>query len=124
MEIDAPDVVAEIDDLFTRYEVALVGNDIAGLDALFWAAPQVLRYGAGENLYGIDEIRAFRAGRSPKNLARTITRRAIHTYGRDCATTHIEFVRTGSDKVGRQSQTWVRLPEGWRIVAAHVSQMV
>ncbi len=124
MEIDAPDVVAEIDDLFTRYEVALVGNDIAGLDALFWAAPQVLRYGAGENLYGIDEIRAFRAGRSPKNLARTITRRVIHTYGRDCATTHIEFVRTGSDKVGRQSQTWVRLPEGWRIVAAHVSQMV
>lgn len=124
MELDAPDVMAEVDALFDRYETALVNNDVATLDALFWDSPRVLRYGASENLYGIDAIRAFRLGRSPSNLARTVTRRIVSTFGRDHATTHIEFVRDGTDRIGRQSQFWVRWPEGWRIVAAHVSLML
>ena len=120
-DIDIPEVRAEIETLFGRYEAALVGNDTKTLDALFWASPRTVRYGATENLYGIDAIRAFRRARSSVGLARTVRRTAITTFGRDAATTSIEFVRAGSLLVGRQTQTWMRLPEGFRIVAAHVS---
>ncbi|QDJ11573.1 Hypothetical protein HVPorG_04735 (plasmid) [Roseomonas mucosa] len=123
MEINNPEVVAEVTAAFGRYEAALVGNDVAVLDELFWDSPHVLRYGAGENLYGTAEIAAFRAARPSKGLDRTLTCTVITTFGRNLATANTEFVRPGVDKVGRQSQTWVRLPEGWRVVAAHVSFM-
>lgn len=123
MDINLPDVVAEVTVAFARYEVALVGNQVEVLDELFWNSPHTLRYGAAENLYGYDAIRAFRAGRSPQGLARRVLRTAITTYGRDFATTNIEFQRDGSDRVGRQSQTWMRTPQGWRVVSAHVSLM-
>jgi hypothetical protein len=121
MEINLPDVLAEVRQQFDRYEVALTGNDVAVLDELFWNSPHTLRYGAGENLYGYDEIAAFRGARAPQGLAREVLRTVITTYGRDFATANIEFRRVGSDRTGRQSQTWVRQPEGWRVVAAHVS---
>lgn len=121
MDINLPDVVAEVTVAFARYEAALVANQVEVLDELFWNSPHTLRYGAGENLYGYDAIRAFRAGRSPQGLAREVLRTAITTYGHDFATTNIEFQRDGSDRVGRQSQTWMRTPRGWRVVSAHVS---
>ena len=120
-EINIREVVAEVTAAFARYEAALVGNDVATLDELFWNAPQTVRYGVTENLYGHDEIGAFRAGRSPAGLARSLQRTVITTFGRDFATTSTEFRRTGSDRIGRQTQSWVRFPEGWRVVAAHVS---
>lgn len=123
MDINLPDVVAEVTVAFARYETALVNNQVDVLDELFWNSPHTLRYGAGENLYGYDAIRAFRAGRSPQGLARRVLRTAITTYGRDFATTNIEFQRDGSDRIGRQSQTWMRTPQGWRVVSAHVSLM-
>lgn len=123
MDINLPDVVAEVTAAFARYETALVNNQVDVLDELFWNSPHTLRYGAGENLYGYDAIRAFRAGRSPQGLARRVLRTAITTYGRDFATTNIEFQRDGSDRIGRQSQTWMRTPAGWRVVSAHVSLM-
>ncbi|GAB1839657.1 oxalurate catabolism protein HpxZ [Achromobacter xylosoxidans] len=123
MDINLPDVVAEVTVAFARYEAALVGNQVEVLDELFWNSPHTLRYGAAENLYGYDAIRAFRAGRSPQGLARRVLRTAITTYGRDFATTNIEFQRDGSDRVDRQSQTWMRTPQGWRVVSAHVSLM-
>jgi len=121
MEINLPEVVAEVQAVSDLYERALADNDVAVLDALFWDAPQTLRYGAGENLYGYEAIRQFRAGRSPLNLARDVLRCVITTYGRDVATVNIEFQRTGSTRPGRQSQTWVRMAQGWQVVAAHVS---
>lgn len=121
MQINLPDVMAEVSQVFERYERALVGNDTGVLDELFLDSVHTLRYGVGENLYGIDEIRAFRAARPAVGLSRTILRTAIATYGRDFATTHIEFRREGAIRTGRQSQTWVRFPQGWRVVAAHVS---
>lgn len=124
MDINRADVLAEVTAAFERYEAALVGNDVAVLDELFWRSPHTLRYGAGENLYGFDEIAAYRASRPSAGLEREILRTQITTYGRDTACTHIEFRRTGSDKVGRQTQTWVRMPEGWKVVSAHVSVMV
>ncbi|MFY1989391.1 oxalurate catabolism protein HpxZ [Achromobacter xylosoxidans] len=123
MDINLPDVVAEVTVAFARYEAALVGNQVEVLDELFWNSPHTLRYGAAENLYGYDAIRAFRAGRSPQGLARRVLRTAITAYGRDFATTNIEFQRDGSDRIGRQSQTWMRTPQGWRVVSAHVSLM-
>jgi hypothetical protein len=122
MEINRPDVVAEVTAAFERYETALTSNDVAVLDELFWNSPHTLRYGAGENLYGHDAIRAYRSGRSPAGLAREVVRVVITTFGETCATANMEFVRPGS-RPGRQSHTWVRMPEGWRIVAAHVSLM-
>jgi hypothetical protein len=119
LEINIPEVVAEVEKAFARYERALVSNDIAELDALFWKSPHTLRYGATENLYGYDEIAAFRARRPAVNLARDLTRTVITTYGRDFATANAEFKRTGSS--GRQSQVWLRTQDGWRVVAAHVS---
>jgi hypothetical protein len=121
MQINLPEVHAEVSAAFARYEQALVSNDVAVLDELFWNSPHTLRYGVGENLYGYEAIQAFRAGRSPQGLARQVLRTVITTYGRDCATANIEFQREGSARTGRQSQTWLRTPQGWRVVAAHVS---
>jgi len=122
VDINIPEIVAEVEAAFARYEVALVTNDIATLTELFWDDPRVLRYGGGENLYGIDEIRAFRVGRSPLNLERTTERTMITTFGRDFATASTLFRRESAPgKIGRQMQTWARFPEGWRVVAAHVS---
>ena len=120
-DINLPEVLAEVQAVFERYEDALVNNRVEVLDELFWTSPLTVRYGATENLYGIEEIRAFRQARPAAGLARALRRTVITTYGRDHATAMTEFVRAGSTKVGRQSQTWVRLPEGWRVVAAHVS---
>ena len=121
MDINLPDVLAEVQAVFARYEDALVNNRVDVLDELFWASPHTVRYGAAENLYGIDEIREFRNARPAQGLARTLTRTVITTYGHDTATAMTEFRRDGSPRVGRQSQTWLRLPQGWRVVAAHVS---
>jgi hypothetical protein len=121
MDINLPDVLAEVQAVFARYEDALVNNRVDVLDELFWASPHTVRYGAAENLYGIDEIRAFRNARPAQGLARTLTRTVITTYGRDTATAMTEFRRDGNARIGRQSQTWLRLPQGWRVVAAHVS---
>ena len=120
-EINLPDVVAEMAAVFARYEDALVRNRIDVLDELFWASPATVRYGAGENLVGIDAIRAFRAARPSAGLARTLGATVITTFGRDFATAMTEFRREGSANVGRQSQTWVRFADGWKVVAAHVS---
>ncbi|HEX3401814.1 MAG TPA: oxalurate catabolism protein HpxZ [Acetobacteraceae bacterium] len=122
MEIDSPDVRSEVEAAFARYEVALTTNDVATLQDLFWRNPRTIRYGIAENLYGSDEIAAFRAARSPVGLARSISRTVITTYGRDFATASTLFEReTVPGRIGRQMQTWARMPEGWRIVAAHVS---
>ena len=120
-DINLADVHAEVCAAFARYEDALVNNRVEVLDELFWASPHTIRYGVGENLYGIEAIRAFRAARPAAGLARTLRHTVITTYGRDCATAMTEFLREGGSKIGRQSQTWVRMPEGWRVVAAHVS---
>ena len=120
--IDLPEVKAEVEAAFAAYEVALVANDVATLEDLFWDDPRTIRYGGGENLYGMDAIRAFRRGRSPVGLERTLSRTVITTYGRDAATAMTLFSRDSAPgRIGRQSQTWMRLPEGWKIVAAHVS---
>ena len=122
MEINLPEVKAEVEGAFARYETALVSNDVDTLQALFWDSDLTIRYGIGEILYGYKEIGTFRAARSPVGLARTISRTVITTYGRDSATASTLFHReTMPGKVGRQMQTWMRMPEGWRIVAAHVS---
>lgn len=120
-EINLPDVLAEVQAVFDRYEQALVANDVAVLDELFWDSPHTVRYGAGENLVGYAAIQAFRAARPAVGLARSLGRTVITTHGRDFATAMTEFQREGNPRLGRQSQTWVRLPEGWRVVAAHVS---
>ena len=122
MQIDLPEVVAEVEEQFARYEKALVTNDVAVLDELFRADPRTLRYGVGENLYGYDAIMAFRAARSPAGLMRRTEKTVITTYGRDTAVASTLFYRdTAPGRVGRQMQTWIRFAEGWRIVAAHVS---
>jgi hypothetical protein len=122
MEIDLPDVLAEVTAQFARYEQALVSNDVAVLDELFRKDSRTLRYGIGENLYGHDAIMAFRAARSPVGLNRKTAKTVITSYGRDTAVASTLFYRESAPgRVGRQMQTWVRFPEGWRIVAAHVS---
>jgi hypothetical protein len=122
MQVDLPDVLAEVTEHFTRYEKALVENDVAVLDALFRPDARTLRYGVGENLYGYDAIMAFRAARSPIGLNRRTAKTMITTYGRDTAVASTLFYRdTLVGRVGRQMQTWVRFAEGWKIVAAHVS---
>jgi hypothetical protein len=122
MQIDDPAVVAEVRAAFERYEQALVSNDIETLDAMFRNDPRTIRYGTGENLYGYKEIEAFRAGRSPVGLARTLSKTVIMTFGRDNAVASTLFHRTTAPgKVGRMTQTWVRFDEGWRIVVGHVS---
>jgi hypothetical protein len=121
MQINLPEVLAEVTAAFDRYETALVTNDVAVLDELFWNSPHTLRYGVGENLYGFDAIRAFRAGRPATGLARDLLRTQITTYGESFATANVEFQRVGASKPGRQSQTWMKTDEGWRVVCAHVS---
>ena len=122
MDVDLPEVLAEVTEQFARYEEALVTNDVAVLDALFRADARTLRYGIGENLYGYDAITAFRAARSPVGLTRKTAKTLITTYGRDAAVASTLFYRdTALGRVGRQMQTWVRFAEGWKIVAAHVS---
>jgi hypothetical protein len=121
MQINLPDVLAEVTAVFDRYQQALVANDVAVLDELFWNSPHTVRYGATENLYGYEAIRAFRAARPAQGLARTVLKTLITTYGRDFATADIEFQRATGARPGRQSQTWMRTPDGWRVVAAHVS---
>ena len=121
MDINNPRALAELTASFKRYQDAIVANDIAVLNELFWNNPLTTRYGAGENLYGHAEIAAYRSARDPASLARVVGKTVIATYGNDCGTTNIEFTRSG--RRGRQSQAWVRMPEGWRIVAAHVSYM-
>jgi hypothetical protein len=121
MVVNDPEVLAEVSAAFARYEDALVDNRVDVLDELFWPSPSTVRYGVGENLVGIEAIRAFRAARASAGLERDLERTLITTFGRDFATAMTEFRRGGSAAVGRQSQTWVRFPEGWRVVAAHVS---
>jgi ketosteroid isomerase-like protein len=121
MDINRPEVLREVSAVFERYEAALVGNDTAALDALFWHADTVVRYGAGENLVGIAAIRTFRAARPSAGLARRLEHTVITTFGADFATAMTEFHREGTARAGRQSQTWVRFADGWRVVAAHVS---
>lgn len=121
MEINRPDIVAEVTAQFEIYERALVSNDVATLDGLFWESPLVVRYGNNENLYGIDALRAFRAARPTGDLARKLIRTVITTFGSDMGTTNTEYQRLNSGLVGRQTQTWCRLAPGWRIVSAHVS---
>jgi hypothetical protein len=121
MIVNDPDVIAELRELYPRYEHALVTNDVEKLVKMFWADANVVRFGVTENLYGYKEIEAFRKGRPASNLARTVTRLDIVSFGKDFASITLEFER-GVQR-GRQSQTWVRFQEGWRIVAAHVSLM-
>jgi hypothetical protein len=121
MEINDPEVLAEVSASFARYQNAIIGNDVAVLNELFWDDALTLRYGIGENLYGHDAIAGYRTARNPAGLARVVTKDVVTSYGQDYATTNIEFTRAG--RHGRQSQAWVRMPEGWRIVAAHVSYM-
>jgi hypothetical protein len=122
MELDLPDVVAEVKAAFDRYETALVCNDVATLDALFHDDARTIRYGGAENLYGSAEIKSFRAARSPAGLARSLSKTVISTYGRELAVASTLFHRPSMPgRIGRQMQTWVRFAEGWRVVAAHVS---
>jgi Protein of unknown function (DUF3225) len=122
MIINDPSVLAEVSAVFERYEQALVSNNVAVLDELFWADERTIRYGVAENLYGSADILAFRNARPALGLARELSRTVITTYGTDFATCSTLFNRsTSPDKIGRQMQTWVRTPEGWRVVAAHVS---
>lgn len=119
--INLPEVVAEVTAVFNRYEKALVSNDIPTLNELFWDSPHTIRYGLGEQAYGHAAIAGVRAARDPKDLMRTLTRTVITTYGTDFATASCEYRRVSSGKFGRQMQTWLRTPEGWRVVAAHVT---
>ena len=122
VEIDIPAVKAEVEAAFAAYERALVGNDVAALDAFFLDRPTTIRYGTGEYLYGSAAIAAFRKARSPAGLARTLERTVVTTYGRDFAVASTLFRRSGAPgRIGRQMQTWVRTAEGWRVAAAHVS---
>ena len=124
LEINIPEIVAEVTDAFMRYERALIANDVAELDALFWHSAHTLRFGIFENLYGHDAIASFRSGRPAIDLTRRLMNTAIITYGRDMATANTEFQRLGSTATGRQSHVWVRTDDGWRIAAAHVSLLL
>ena len=120
-DINRPDVLAEVQAVFAQYEDALVHNKVDVLDTLFWNSPHTVRYGGQENLIGYAQIQAFRASRSPAGLKRSVRNTVITTFGADFATAMTEFQRDGNPAIGRQSQTWVRMPDGWRVVAAHVS---
>ena len=120
MQINTPHVLTEVQAVFELYEQAVIHNDVAVLDELFWNNPLTLRYGVAENLYGFDSIQSFRASRS-KGVERTLSNSVITTYGEDFATANTEFQSAGNPRNGRQSQTWIRTADGWRIVSAHVS---
>ena len=122
MDVNLPEVKAEVEAAFARYETALMANDVDTLQSLFWNSPHTIRYGIGENLYGWEEIGSFRSARSPVGLERVISRTVITTFGRDFATASTLFSRVSTaDRIGRQQQTWARFDDGWHIVAAHVS---
>lgn len=122
LKINLPQIVAEVEVEYARYEAALANNDVEVLNELFWKSPLTIRYGVGENLYGHDEIAAFRSARTPADTAKQRSRTVVTTYGTDLGTVNTLFQRdTVSGKIGRQSQTWLRTPDGWRVVAAHVS---
>jgi Protein of unknown function (DUF3225) len=123
MEINNPEVVAEVTAAFERYEKALNANDVEALDSLFWNDPRVIRYSLMDNAYGFEAIHASRLARPKTDLTRVLANTVITTFGRDLATANTEFQRVESGRRGRQSQTWARLPEGWRVVSAHVSLM-
>jgi len=119
--INDPAILAEVSAAFDAYEVALMTNDIEAMDALFWHSPLTVRYGAGDAQYGIDEIREFRKARAGGSPQREVIRRSVTTFGSHFATTNIEFIREDSPAIGRQSQSWTKFSQGWRVVAAHVS---
>ena len=121
MQVDIPEVVEEVTAVFRRYEQALMANDLAVLEELFWDAPEVVRYGLAEQLYGPEHIRRFRALPPPADLQREITRLQVTAFGRDVAVASCEFRRLSTGRKGRQMQTWIRTPAGWRVAAAHVS---
>ncbi len=125
MRVNDAEVREELKALYPRYEKALVENDVETLTKMFWSSPFAMRFGAGENLYGTDEIEAFRKARPAAGLARVVKRMEVVTFGRDFGSITLEFEREKDGEIirGRQSQVWVRLPEGWRIVAAHVSML-
>lgn len=122
-DINLPEVLAEVQAVFARYEMALTSNQVEVLDELFWSSPHTVRYGVGENLLGAAAIQAYRRSHPSAGLERALQRTVITTFGRDLATANTEFTRAGTDRMGRQSHTWVRLAQGWQIVAAHVSLM-
>lgn len=122
-EINIPEVLADLTAVFERYERALVSNDLAVLDELFWVDRRTIRYGLAEDLYGFDEIQAYRKARPPASLARGLKRTVITTFGANFGTASTEFIRPPHTRLGRQMQTWVRFAEGWRVVAAHVSMI-
>ena len=121
MEINLPDILAEVTHAFQRYETALMENDLDALNALFWQSPLVIRFGPGQNLYGIEAIDAFRNARVGGSPKRVLANTVITTFGRDFGTANTEFLRETSTIPGRQTQSWVRFAEGWRVVSAHVS---
>jgi hypothetical protein len=121
LEINRPQTVAEVAQAFQRYEQALMANDVATLNELFWNSPHTIRFGLAEQAYGHDAIAGVRAARDPKDIQRTLARIVITTYGTDYATASCEYRRNESGRFGRQMQTWLRTPEGWRVVAAHVT---
>lgn len=125
MKINTPEVVAELQALYPKYEAALMSNDAETLTKMFWASPQAMRFGITENLFGIEEIEAFRKARPAVNLARAVRRLDIVAFGNDFGSVTLEFERVVNGRTisGRQSQVWVRFPEGWRIVSAHVSNL-
>jgi hypothetical protein len=123
MIINEAEVLAEVRQAVDAYELALMANDLAALDAFFWVSPLTVRYGVSENLYGFDEITTFRQGRVGGSPARERLRTEIVAIGLDAAVANVEFVRTQTGRIGRQTQTWIRAPEGWRIISAHVSLM-
>jgi len=120
-EINLPDVLAELDLIFNQYETALVQNNVSVLDKLFWGNPKTVRYGVSENLYGGEEVRAYRMTCNPVPPGRCITQKKITSFGRNFGVVSAEFISPDSEQPGRQMQTWVRFSEGWRVVAAHVS---
>ena len=123
MIINDPATLAEVEAAIADYERALMANDLDALDALFWQSPATVRYGPGQNLHGIEAIKAFRIGRPGGSPQRAVTKLIITTFGNDFATANVEFQRAGAPKPGRQSQTWVRFADGWRVVAAHISML-
>ncbi|MEJ1962027.1 MAG: oxalurate catabolism protein HpxZ [Gammaproteobacteria bacterium] len=123
MIVNDPTTLGEVTAAFERYEKALMENDVAALDAMFWVSPLTLRYGVGENLYGFAAIQEFRKARAGGSPQRTLRNTVITTYGTHFGTASTEFLRASSTRIGRQSQSWALMPEGWRIVSAHVSMM-
>lgn len=123
MVINDPATLAQVEAAFLAYEAALMGNDLDALDALFWNSPLTVRIGPGQNLYGIEAIRAFRTGRVGGSPQRGLLKLVITTFGTDFATANAEFQRAGAPQPGRQSQTWARFSDGWRVVSAHVSML-